>query len=216
MAYGWAMGKAGRERPWLLPAIVLLVLLVLAPATSAHVERTSGSFAVEMGWSNEPPLAGLDNSVEVEVADISGARVAVPAGALTVEVAYGSAAKTLPLVPGEDPGRLTAPLVPTRPGTYSFHVSGAIDGRPLDVRATCSEATFECVEDGSSAEFPTRDPSRGELAERLSRESARVEAATDRSESAQRTAVAALALAALAAASALALGMRGRWKSGRP
>lgn len=65
----------------------LPLLLATAPAASAHVTEASGPFRVELGWGSEPPLAGQANSVEVGVSDAAGAPIAVPAGALSVEVA---------------------------------------------------------------------------------------------------------------------------------
>jgi hypothetical protein len=217
MPYGSAMGRPGGvKRIVAVAAVSLLAPALFTSTASAHVEKASGPFRVELGWGVEPPLTGLDNFVQVEVADAGGAPITVPAGALSVEVAYGASAVTLPLVPGEGPGELRAELVPTRPGAYSFDVSGRLRGRSLAVSASCSESTFECVEDASGAEFPVKDPSSGELAERLLRESERVREAREDADSAHSTAVAALALAAAALATAVGVGLRGRRKRGRP
>jgi hypothetical protein len=212
MAYGSAMGRQGKLNVAI--CVTSLVALFVASTAAAHVEKESGPFRVELGWGVEPPLAGLDNFVQVELADSAGAPVAVPAGALSVEVTYGASAVTLPLVPAEAPGELRAELVPTRPGTYAFHVSGSVGGQTVAVSATCSASTFECVEDSSGAEFPVSDPSSGELAQRLVRESERVEQAGDDADSARSLAVVALALAAAALATAVGIGLRGRRKRG--
>jgi hypothetical protein len=210
------MGRRRKAR-WIAVALSALLLCALhTTIASAHVEKESGAFRVELGWGVEPPLAGLDNFVQVEVADSSGAPVAVPAGALSVEVTYAGSAVTLPLAPAEEPGEARAELVPTRPGIYAFDVSGSIDGSPLAVSATCSEATFECVEDAAGAEFPVKDPSRGELAQRLLRESERVQQAGEEADSAHSLAIVALALAAAALVTAIAVSVRLRRKSGRP
>ena len=188
-----------------------------AAAVGAHVTAEAGAFAVELGWGEEPPLLGEENLVEVEVADAAGKPVAVPAAALTVEVVYGDSATTLPLVPTGEPGALQARLTPTRPGTYRFHVSGSVGGRPLDVSSTCSDSAFECVEAGGGVEFPVEDPSAGELAQRLSSEAGRAEAAADKADSAETRATAALALAGVAlalAAAALAIAARARRRPG--
>lgn len=214
MAYGSAMGRQGKLI--VATCVVLFGALLTATTAAAHVEKESGPFRVELGWGVEPPLTGLDNFVQVEVADSAGAPVAVPAGALSVEVSYGASAVTRPLVPAEEPGELRAELVPTRPGTYAFHVSGTVDGRAVEVSATCSETTFECVEDSSGAEFPVKDPSSGELAQRLLRESERVEQYRDDAGSALNRATGAFLLAAAALATAVGVGLRGRRKRGRP
>lgn len=188
-----------------LSVVVAALLSFAAAPASAHVTERSGSFAVELGWGVEPPRAGAENFVEVNVADARGGAVAVAGGALSVEVVYGAAALTLPLTPTADPGRLEARLTPTRPGTYSFHVTGTVAGRPLDVSATCSEATFECVDAAAAGpQFPVEDPSAGELAQRLGSEAERVDAAGDEASSARTLALVALALAAIAAAIAIA------------
>jgi hypothetical protein len=217
MSYGSAMGWPGvMKRIAVVWAVSVLASGLIAPVVSAHVEKESGRFRVELGWGVEPPLVGGDNFVQVEVADSAGRPVAVPPGALAVEVTYGASAVTLPLAPAEAPGELRAELVPTRPGTYAFHVSGTVGGHSLDVAAGCSDATFECVEEASGAEFPVKDPSSGELAQRLLRESERVRQAADDADSARSIAVVALALAAAALATAVGVGLRGRRKRGEP
>jgi hypothetical protein len=196
-------------------AFALALGLAAAGVSSAHVIKASGPLRVEFGWGNEPPLSGAENFVEVGVSDASGSPVAVPAGALTVEVGYGTAATTLPLAPDELPGGLRAELTPTRPGTYSFRVAGTVEGHALDVEATCGEATFGCVEGASATEFPVQDPSIGELAQRLDRESGRAQEAANTADSARTLARAALAIAALALLVALAIAARARRRTAR-
>jgi hypothetical protein len=181
-----------------LAGALLAVLVGGAAPAAAHVSKRSGSFEVELGWAQEPPHADGQNAVELIVSDLSGAPVAVPAGALSVAVVYDGDSVTLPLVPTEDPGTLEAPLTPTRPGTYSFRVSGRVHGQQLDVSATCSASTFECVEDSAGPEFPVKDPSAGQLAQRLQSESGRVRRADERADDAQTLAIVALAVGALA------------------
>jgi hypothetical protein len=200
-------------------AVLVTVLLALLAGgvtqAGAHVSKRSGPFEVELGWGVEPPQAGAANFVEVVVTD--GARrtpIVVPAGALSVEVVYGDAAVTLPLTPTEEPGTLEAGLTPTRPGSYSFDVTGSVRGQPLDVSATCSESTFECVGAAADTEFPVKDPSAGELAQRLRSEADRVAEAGDRADGARTLAIVALALAAVALAISIRAGRRRG--SGRP
>ncbi len=195
--------------------ILLALLAGGAGQAGAHVSKRSGPFAVELGWGVEPPQAGAANFVEVAVSDAGrGTPVAVPAGALSVEVVYGGAAVTLPLTPTEEPGALEAALTPTRPGSYSFSVTGSVRGQPLDVGAACSESTFECVGTAAATEFPAKDPSAGELAQRLRSEADRVGDAGDRADGAHTLAVVALALAVVALAVAVRAGRRRG--SGRP
>jgi len=193
-------------------SLVLLALAVLlVPAAApAHVTQNSGPVRVTLGWGSEPPFTGLENSVEVTVSGPSGAPVGDLGDAAAVEVTFGGERITLPLVPGERAGEFEAVLVPTRPGTYAFRVTGTDEGRAIDVSATCSEATFECVAAASEVQFPVKDPSTGEVAERLESELARAGGARDTADGAERIAIAALAIAVLALGAALWLGLRAR------
>ena len=206
------MRRSGRNARSVAVVLTGLVLS-LAPAASGHVERRAGPYAVTVGWGNEPPLSGSENFVDVELAGASGAPVAVRAGALGVEVRFGDAVTTLPLVPSGEPGKLRAAIVPTRPGTYAFRVRGTVAGRTIEAEATCSERTFDCVEDAAAVQFPARDPSTGQLAQRLGRELKRADRARDRADSAHTTALIAIVAALLALAAAAALAVRGRRKT---
>ena len=194
------MVRGARLKSIVLAAVLAGLLTFGGALAPAHVTEDAGSFEVELGWGEEPPRLGAENSVEVNVADARGEPVVVPAEALSVEVVYGDAASALPLATTGVPGSLEARLTPTRPGTYSFHVTGSVHGKPLDAAATCSESTFECVETAGGLQFPVEDPSAGELAQRLSSEAARVEEAGDRADSARTLALVALGLAAVALA----------------
>ena len=202
-----------RSRRFVLAALLTVFLAAGAVPAQGHIVKRSGPFEVELGWGEEPPRVGVANFVELTVTDAqTGAPVAVPAGALSVEVVYGGTSVTLPLTPTEEPGASEASITPTRPGTYGFDVSGSVHGQPLDVSASCSESTFECVEASAGDEFPTEDPSAGELAQRLSSEAQRVEDASNQSDDAHTLALLALAVGTigLAFGGAGLLAARGR------
>lgn len=208
------MTQRTRLKSVVLTVVMQALLMGGAALAPAHVTEESGSFEIEMGWGEEPPRLDVENFVEVSVSNVRESPVAVPPETLSVEVIYGDTAVTLPLVPTRVPGTLEARLTPTRPGTYAFTVTGIIQGQLLDVSATCSESTFECVDMAAGTEFPVDDPSAGELALRLSREADRVEEADDQAESARTLAIIALALGAIALAGSMrAVRRRG---SGRP
>ena len=195
----------------MLVLIVTGLVLALSPPASAHVVEPSGPFRVTMGWGVEPALTGAQNFVEVSVEDASGAPVRPRAGELSVEVTFGATARTMPLAPSDEGGGLRAVLVPTRPGTYAFHVTGTLRGRPVDVRATCSERTFDCVQDAAAFQFPAREPSTGEVAQRADRQTARATRdAKDSADDARTLALVAVIVAALALVAAVVLGLRGR------
>lgn len=158
--------------------VAAAVALALAVNVSAHETASIGQMRLTVGWGDEPAFSGLRNSVDVDVVDAHGAPVIDPAGSLTAEVAFGDDWITLPLVASRArPGRFSAPLLPTRSGTYTFHITGRLKGQTVEMTSTCSDMTFACVTDVSEIQFPAKDPSAGQLAERLSRTLPRTERA---------------------------------------
>ncbi len=195
-----------RQRKGLIAVLGVTTLLFgLPPGTSAHERKEFGQLHLTIGWEAEPVYSGCTNAVDVMVFDASNVPVTDAGGSLSVEVSFGDERNVWPLLPvGGRPGAFRAPLVPTRAGTYTFHITGTLKGQAIDARSTCSDETFDCVIDISEIQFPVKDPSAAQLAERVSR-------ALPRAERAQKFAIAALAISALALAAAIGLGVqRGR------
>jgi hypothetical protein len=191
---------------------VAAAVILTAGAVSAHDRQIAGRFALTIGWEDEPALAGVKNAIEVAVAEASGAPVASPVASLTVDVSFAGERVTLPLRPaGRQPGRYHAPLIPTRAGTYTFRVSGMVGAQPIDLSSSCSDTTFECVADAADLQFPVKDPTPGQLAERVARGLPRAEEAAGRAASARLVALAAIAIAVAALLVAcVGLGRAGR------
>src|SRR5258706_7259543 len=160
--------------------LAAVVLSLLAPRFAcAHDRKEVGGFRLTIGWGDEPAFSGLKNAIEVDVADTAGQPVAEGA-ALSVDVSFGSEHVTLPLRPARgQPGKVRAVLLPSRAGTYAFHVTGTVKDQAIDVTSTCSDKTFACVVDVADIQFPMKDPSAGELAARMTRELTRAGSATD-------------------------------------
>jgi len=189
-------------------APILLVLAIWTPA-AAHETKDIGDLRLTIGWGEEPAFSGFRNFVEVDVADAAGRPVADPAGTLSAEVAFGDERIALSLVPAaREPGKFRAWIVPTRPGSYTFHVTGTVRGQQIEMTSTCSEETFACVEDASLIQFPVKDPSAGQLADRINRELPRAESAMEAAAGARTLGLAGLAGAVIALAAAVGLGLR--------
>jgi hypothetical protein len=190
-------------------AAIVLALLA-GTSAAAHETRSVGGLKLTVGWGDEPAFSGFKNFVEVDVVDGAGRPVTdLGGGALSADVAFGDEHLPLALVPARgEPGKFRAWLVPTRPGTYSFHVTGTINGQPIDMMSTCSETTFACVADVSDIQFPVKDPSAGQLADRINRELPRAEAAMTAAGGARTLAIAGLAGAILALGAAVGFGIR--------
>jgi hypothetical protein len=147
----------------------------------AHEVREVGDLTFVVGWSGEPAYGGFGNEVQVIVTETQGERP-VEDGELEAEVIFGEPESdtrtTVTLDPAFDtPNEYLGYIIPTRPGTYSFHVTGTVGGQDIDEMFTSGPETFDDIQNPADAEFPEQDPSRGEIAERLDRLDARVQEA---------------------------------------
>jgi len=185
------------------------LLLATAPDARAHETKGVGVYHLTIGWGEEPAFSGSRNFVEVAVADAKGAPVADIAGPLSVEITFGEKRVVLPLRPAAgQPGKFRAPIVPTRPGTYTFRVAGRVKGQSIDIRSTCSDTTFDCVTDIAEVQFPAKDPSAGDLADGIGRALPRADRAMEAAASARNVAISAAVVGTLALAAAIVLGLR--------
>jgi hypothetical protein len=186
---------------------VTLVMTLSIPLV-AHDAHVVGPYRLAVGWGEEPAFTGIRNSVVVEITEAAGGGPVedLGGGSLSAEVSFGTERVVLPLQPAW--GRrneFRAWILPTRAGTYTFHITGKVRSQAIDITSTCSEKTFDCVVEASEIQFPAKDPSVGQLAERVDRSLTRAEQAAAR---AQTVAFSAIAVAVLALTSAIGLGLR--------
>jgi len=203
------MSPIRRSKAWLrATGVFVAVMLAGVASASAHERKISGPYTLTIGWGDEPAFTGFRNAVELDVVETAGGAVPDLTGAaMTVDVSFGDQHVALPLRPVfRQPGKLRAFLLPTRAGTYSFHFSGTIKGLAIEATSTCSDTTFACVADAAAIQFPAKDPSTGQLAERMDRTLPRADAASSGASLARTIAIAAFIVAVLA----LALAFRSR------
>lgn len=170
----------------LLPGMGLALGLGLAVAVpvSAHEVRTVGAYEFTVGWLHEPAYADEQNAVQFLLKDSKGNPVSDLGDTLKVEVIYqGQKMPALSLDPTYDPdtglgmqGEYLASIIPTRPGTYTFHFTGSIKGQSVDQSFTSGPNTFDEVKEPTAVEFPAQDPSRSQISQRLDRLNARLSA----------------------------------------
>jgi hypothetical protein len=194
-------------------AVGVGIVVMLSGRLSAHDTHVVGAYRLEIGWGEEPAFAGMRNLVTVEVTDAAG-RMPISdlgGGSLSAEVSFGDERLVLPLRAGADHRNVfQAWILPTRSGTYAFHITGKVKDQAIDLRSTCSPTTFDCVVSVSDMQFPAKDPSSGELTERLERLGPRADRAIERADRAQTLAGGALMIAVLALVVAVGLGLRRR------
>jgi hypothetical protein len=200
-----------------LIGVTTTALLMYQPvAASAHEHRhvSNGKYSFTVGWGDEPAYSGFKNSVSLAIEDASEKPVTDVTDTVKVEVSSGTQKTTLTMEPNfkvgsyGDPGDYRAWMVPTRPGTYTFHFTGTIHGDAIDETFKSSETTFDDIKAASEVEFPAKDPTTGELAQRLERAEARASAsakkAKDDAGTARTVGIVGIAVGALGLAMALA------------
>jgi hypothetical protein len=185
-------------------SLALFMPLIFSAMAVAHERRQVGSYVMRVGWADEPTYAGVKNGVQLLLSDASGKPVTDLPEDLKVEIIFGTEKMgPLPLEAAFGkafgrPGDFRAAVIPTRPGNYTFHFVGSLNGQRVDQSFTSSDKTFDPVTEAAAIEFPAKDPSPGELAGRLERLGPRVDES-----------VAAARDAATAASQARRLGMIG-------
>jgi hypothetical protein len=168
---------------FVVASVAATIALTLPVVASAHEHRAAGPVELAVGWLNEPTYAGSFNAVQLELARGGAPLVGAT---LQVVVIFGDRSATqktssLDLVPSDEkPGQYTAALIPSRPGTYTFHITGKAGGTQLDQFFTSGEKTFDDPKDPAADEFPAKDPSPGQLAQRADRIESHVAAVRSR------------------------------------
>jgi hypothetical protein len=211
------MHTARRRAAAAVAAGLALVVLAAAPA-SAHVTKKEGSYTIAIGWQHEPTYTGQLNAVQLFVHDDKGAAVDDAGDQLKVVVSTnGQKSQPFAFAASFDPdsgegnhGEYDATITPTRPGTYTFTLTGSIKGQAVNDSFTSSDNTFEDVKDPSQIEFPVSDPTPGQLAANATRLSSRVAKAKDSATTATTLAVVGIIVAVVLGGVAIGLGARRR------
>lgn len=143
-----------------IPAcLIALIALLLSHQTAlAHESITVGDYEIEIGWVNEPAIAGQQNAIAINVTDTSGAEAqpVEDVSSLTVTVSYGGQSKELTLQPlGEEtPGQFAAPILPTVAGEYTLKLGGTLGEAAVD-----AEVHPEEVLPADTLQFPSVESS---------------------------------------------------------
>jgi len=114
--------------------LAIIALTINFQSALAHEEITVGDYTLEIGWLSEPPVAGQQNAIVMNVMTASDQQPVEDVSGLTVTISYGGQEKLLTLQPlGEaTPGQFTAPLIPTIPGEYTIKLGGTLGDTAVD------------------------------------------------------------------------------------
>jgi len=191
-----------RSQRMMLFAVVLLTLVALfiaALPALAHEDVEVGPYALEVGWVDEPPLAGVKNAVFLSVVEKESGQPVEDISNLQVAISAGGLEKVLTMRPlGEEtPGQFAGDFIPTRRGVYTVKLIGKIGDTDFNVSQDIEEA-----DEAASIQFP--EPLPDALAMNRAVEEAQATAGT-----AQTLAVIGIAIGVVGLALG-ALGMRRR------
>jgi hypothetical protein len=137
-------------------ALTAFLLLHTSPA-QAHEGRDLGLYHVAVGWRVEPAFVGVANGPEIFISmkDDTTKKVEGAEKTLKIEVVFGDKTKELTLSAAyKDPGHYVTNLTPTRPGDYTFHITGKIGDTAVDEKFTSADGKFSSVEPSTDILFP--------------------------------------------------------------
>lgn len=144
-----------------LPGALIMTLLIYSsiviPSAFAHQTMNLNGFDFEVGWANEPSLAGQMNTVIVGISNATD-NTPIPnaVGQLEATIKKGSETKTLDLLPQEQEGLYGAQLIPGQIGQYELVLKGTVSGQsingsiPLDDVADPKQLTFPSTSSSES------------------------------------------------------------------
>jgi hypothetical protein len=204
----------------LVPAALATATLLVAAPALAHTTKDAGPYKLTFGWRDEPAYTGAENAVQLFVKDAKGNPVDDPGSkGLTVGITTGSGAtaKTsspMALKSAFDPdtgrgthGEFDAPILPTAAGTYTFHITGDINGTAVDVSAASSDKTFADVTDPTDIEFPVQTQTLPQLSSAITTLQSRVASAQSAASAAKSSANSSKTVAISAILVAVVLGI---------
>jgi hypothetical protein len=166
-------------------ALGTMLALALVGSAAAHTVQVVGPYTVTIGWLREPTYVGELNAVQFLVHDATGPVDGLSTDTLSLVVSTGSSqSDPLDFAPTFDedtglglPGEYLAPIIPTAPGDYTFHLAGTIEETPIDLTVTSSDSTFDAAVAPTGIQFPVALPALGDVATRMDRVDSRLETA---------------------------------------
>lgn len=151
-------------------AVVVSTLTFSATAASAHEGRSVGPYHLDVGFVTEPAYAGQPNGLHLEVSDTrSDKPVEGLEQTLKADVSFGGLAP-LPLIVTprfEQPGVYSGQFIPTKPGTYIFHLTGKIGSLDIDEKFESGPNRFDDVTGQSALQYPDKVPGGSDLGRTL-------------------------------------------------
>jgi len=151
-------------------AVVISALVFSAGIARAHEDRTVGPYHLDVGFATEPAYAGEPNALYLEVTDTRDDKpVEGLEKTLKAEVRFGGLAP-LPLTITPrfgQPGIYTGQFIPTKPGSYTFHLTGKIGTQDVDEKFESGPNRFNDVTGPGALQYPEKVPGGSDLGRSL-------------------------------------------------
>ena len=143
------------------PLIIISFILIILFSVSfsmqlvyGHTEIKVGNYTLEAGWSIEPPLINNLNEIVISVLE-NDSPVRNAMKDISISINYGGINKKLNFIPSEESaGLYLADIIPSKLGTYSLNLKGAIGTQSIN-----NDIQIEEVEDAKKLTFPISEGS---------------------------------------------------------
>ncbi len=143
--------------PLIIISFILIILFSVGFSMQwvyGHTEINVGNYTIEGGWSIEPPLINNLNEIVISVLE-NDSPVRNAMKDLSISINYGGINKKLNFIPSEESaGLYLADIIPSKLGTYSLNLKGAIGTQSIN-----NDIQIEEVEDVKKLTFPISEGS---------------------------------------------------------
>lgn len=143
--------------PLIIISFILIILFSVGFSMQwvyGHTEIKVGNYTLEAGWSIEPPLINNLNEIVISVLE-NDSPVRNAMKDISISINYGGINKKLNFIPSEESaGLYLADIIPSKLGTYSLNLKGAIGTQSIN-----NDIQIEEVEDVKKLTFPISEGS---------------------------------------------------------
>ena len=143
--------------PLIIISFILIILFSVGFSMQwvyGHTEINVGNYTIEGGWSIEPPLINNLNEIVISVLE-NDSPVRNAMKDISISINYGGINKKLNFIPSEESaGLYLADIIPSKLGTYSLNLKGAIGTQSIN-----NDIQIEEVEDVKKLTFPISEGS---------------------------------------------------------
>jgi hypothetical protein len=152
-------------------AIVASSFAFTSNVALGHERRAVGPYTFVVGWINEPAYVNSINSLDLTVTETTGAKaVEGLEKTLKADLTFGGSTTPQPLTITARfglPGKYSGYVLPTKPGDYTFHITGTVGTTNVDEKFESGPGRFGAIESTDPLQYPAKVLSSSDLAARL-------------------------------------------------